>query len=114
VQPDGALAASELGLTTQVPVQPTWLTSGRGRTTRIGRQTLRFVHDSALPPGILGTPAGQVLAALRWLGPEGAPAADLARLRRKLSPVDKRRLARVARDQPAWLRAAVERLADGA
>lgn len=114
VQPDGARSANQLGLSTQVPMQSTWLTSGRGRTTRIGRSTLRFVHNTSLPAQVLGTTAGQVLVALQWLGPSGASAADLRRLAGQLSEADRRRLARVASAQPAWMRPAVLLLAGGA
>lgn len=113
VQPDGAFAANQLGLSTQVPMQAMWLTSGRGRTTRIGRQVLRFVHDTSLPVSLLGTTAGQVIVALRWLGPDGASPQDLQRLGRQLSDADKGRLARVGPRQPVWMRAAIGQLAHG-
>ncbi len=113
VQPDGPLSANQLGLSTQVPMQATWLTSGRGRTTHIGRQVLRFVHDASLPPRLLGTPAGQVIVALRWLGPDGASPQDLQRLARQLSDADKRRLVRVGPRQPVWMRPALGRLTVG-
>jgi biopolymer transport protein ExbB len=57
--------------------------------------------------GLLGTTAGLVLAALRWLGPDGASATDLQRLAPTLPLADKRRLVRATPRLPTWMRAVV-------
>ena len=40
----GAMAANTLGLTTQVPVKPVFLTSGRDRKLKLGRQEVELRH----------------------------------------------------------------------
>ena len=49
----GAVAANQLGLSTQVPAQVVYLSSGQSKTYRVGRVDLRFkrVAPRELVPG---------------------------------------------------------------
>lgn len=69
IVPSGGACANRLGLTTQVPVQPVYLTSGASRTLHFG--ALRVKIKNA-PPWLLlapGTAHGDTLRAIEWLGP---------------------------------------------
>ena len=44
IVPCGGAAANILGLTTQMPVRPVYLTSGRNRRLRLGALTVRLRH----------------------------------------------------------------------
>jgi len=64
----GASAANQLGLSLQVPLQATYLTSGRGRTVNLGSNEIRLKHA---PPWLLRlgtTPSGEALRAIAWMG----------------------------------------------
>ena len=66
----GAMAANALRLTTQVPVKRVFLTSGRSRTLKLGRQEIELRHA---PPWqlVLGNrKAGEAVRALAWVGRE--------------------------------------------
>jgi len=67
IVPTGAIAANRLGLTTQNPIRPVFLTSGRPRELRYGKGTVTLLHA----PSWLTTPsgrAGEAVRALAWLG----------------------------------------------
>lgn len=66
----GATAANALGLTTQVPTRSIYLTSGRSRTLNLGKLTVELQHAPPWQLTLAGTPGGQIVRALAWLGPE--------------------------------------------
>lgn len=111
LQPDGAAAANALGLSTQVPAQPTWLTDKRSRRVVIGRLPVVVRHVDPRSNPFLGTPAGMTISALRYLGRGNVSDDSLSRLSSVLAPADKRRLRRVQPQLPGWMRAAVARVA---
>jgi hypothetical protein len=79
----GAAEANALGLTTQVPTREVFLTSGASRTLHLGARRVELKHGNRWQLLLGKRPAGQVVRALWWLGPEAAPAA-LKQLRAQL------------------------------
>ena len=108
----GAMAANVLGLTTQVPVTPVFLTSGSSRTLQLGRQEVRLRHSPPWQLVLRGRKAGEVVRALAWLGPEGIGAA-IEKLRGSLNAEERRELAGVTAQMPGWLAEPVSRIAHG-
>jgi hypothetical protein len=84
VAANGAVAANSLGLTTQVPVQEVFITSGRSRMLRLGKRTITFKHAPRWQLALGNRPAGTAIRALAWIGPEHAPEA-LVKIRKRLS-----------------------------
>jgi uncharacterized protein DUF6088 len=102
VVPSGAVAANELGLTTQMPVRRVFLTSGRSRRLRVGKQAVELRHA---PPWQLrnqGRPSGRALRALAWLGPNHAHAAA-KRLKVTLPKSEQKELLAARAGLPTWL-----------
>ena len=108
----GAMAANVLGLTTQVPVKPVFLTSGRDRKLKLGRQEVELRHAPPWQLVLSGRKAGDAVRALAWLGPERAGTA-LDTIRGSLSLEERRELAHVSAQMPGWLAEPVSRLAHG-
>ena len=108
----GAMAANVLGLTTQVPVTPEYLTSGPSRTLTLGRQKVRLRRSPPWQLVLSGRRSGEVVRALAWLGPERAGTA-LEQIRRSLSAEERRELAGVTAQMPGWLAEPLSRLAHG-
>jgi len=104
IQPSGAQAANALGLTNQVPAKTVFLTDGKPRTIKIGRQTLVFRH--AAPKTMLhsGKPGKIVIQALRYLGREGVNNSVINKLSNSLSSKDKSDLEKEVKSGPDWLR----------
>jgi len=112
IVPSGASAANALGLTTQVPVQSVYLTSGRSRVLSLGRQVIELRHAPRWQLAFGNKTTGQVVRALSWLGPEQATGA-LPILRSKLTDTAKMELITVAPQFPTWLARLIGKLVHG-
>lgn len=108
IVPSGGAAAHVLGLTTQVPVRPVYLTSGRGRRLHFTNLRVDLRHA---PRWQLVAPhrrAGDVVRALAWLGP-GEVQSALQRLAPRLTPEDVGELANARATMPHWMAEPVSR-----
>jgi hypothetical protein len=112
IVPSGAAAANTLGLTTQVPMRLVYLTSGRSRTICFGNQAIELRHAPRWQLALANNPAGVVIRALAWLGPEKADAALVA-LKRDLPPSTFNELIAVAPQLPTWLARSVGKAVHG-
>lgn len=113
VVPHGAAAANELGLTTQVPVREVYLTSGPTRNLKLGTQIVELRHAPAWQLALPGRPAGAVIRALAWMGPEQAGNA-IETVRGKLTDSEREAALELRRMLPAWLAQQVSKLASNA
>ena len=113
IVPCGASAANILGLTTQNPVLPVYLTSGPNRRLRFDAQEVRLRH---VPRWQLVAPyrrAGDAVRALAWFGPREVEDA-LAAVANEISDDDMAELAAARAIMPAWLAEPISALvADG-
>lgn len=98
----GAAAANALGLTTQVPMRAVYLTSGRNRRLKLGAQLVELRHAPIWQLIFPGRPAGEVVRALAWLGPEKAAEA-IRKLRAKLPLAELREVASARARLPTWM-----------
>lgn len=109
--PSGAAAANALGLTTQVPARPDYLTDGRARRVRVGKLDIRLRRASRIDLLLPGTRAGAALSALHYLGRAGLHEAMVRALQSQLDDDDKRHLTSVRRKVPGWLAGVIDRVA---
>lgn len=98
----GAAEANVLGLTTQVPVREVFLTSGASRTMQLGNRFVELRHGDCWQLLLGKRPAGSVIRALSWLGPESAPEA-LKRLRPRLPESEWEALCGARAMLPSWM-----------
>jgi hypothetical protein len=98
----GAAAANTLGLSTQVPVRPTYLTSGPTRQIKVGSQVLQLRHAPPWQLLLPGRPAGEAVRALAWLGPKEARR-TMRTLRRRLPRTELSALVEARARFPTWL-----------
>lgn len=108
-----ATAANLLGVSTQVPAQAVYLTTGTNRVVRVdlgdGRGfDIRFKRVS--PSRMLGsdTKAGLVLRALHFLGRDGGNDAVVRRLRAVLDDDDLRQLRDLRPRARGWMRSIID------
>jgi hypothetical protein len=106
----GATTANMLGLSTQIPARPVYLTNGTSRTVHVGKQVIRFRH--AAPSRMVGhdTKPGSVLRALRFLGRDGIDDVTIAHLRSILNATDLRGLRKLQPDAPSWMRPIIDNI----
>ncbi len=102
VSPNGAVAANALGLSTQVPVQEVFITSGRNRTLKLGKRTIRFKHAPRWQLSLGNRPAGMAIRALAWIGEAHGPEA-LSKIRLKLPKVEWELMVASRASFPEWI-----------
>jgi hypothetical protein len=102
-QPSGAHAANMLGLTEQVPVRIVFLTDGKSRTVSIGRRTIVLKHATPRQMATADRKSGTVIQALRWLGKRSVDDSVISRVRRQLSPRERRELMKDVSRGPVWM-----------
>jgi hypothetical protein len=105
----GAAAANGLGLTTQVPVRPVYLTSGPNSSLKVGGQMVELKH---VPPKQLSAPnepAGEAIRAMIYLGP-----AHVCRVLEKLSETEIKKVMSLRPVLPTNLAAEVSAFANRA
>ena len=111
VLPSGAVAANRLGLSTQVPAKPVYLTDGRTRQVRIGGMVFQMRHAAPKELSAASRTSAMVFQALRHLGPTAVDEQVIARLRRALSADQRQELLRDARYTTDWIAAVVRQVA---
>ena len=103
LQPTGAYAANLLGLSTQVPAKIVYLTDGRAKTVRIGKQQIQLRHTTPKNMAMAGRVSGLVIQAFRYLGKDHIDQHMIAHLRKVIKGEDKKQLLKDARYAPAWV-----------
>lgn len=103
----GAAAAHSLGLTTQMPTQPIFYTTGRSRTINVGRGRINIVHRPWRQLALAGRAAGMGLAALWYLGRSEVSSATLSTIKRNLPEKEFRVLLQSKSLMPSWMAVAV-------
>lgn len=103
LQVHGAEAARRLELTTQVPTQSVFATSGPSKRIRIGKTEVRLQHVCARKLALAGRPSGLALAALWYLGKTEVTPEVIEKIRRKLGANEFQVLKAATRSMPAWM-----------
>jgi hypothetical protein len=103
IQATGSYAANLLGLSDQVPARVVYLTDGRARRVMIGNLEIRLKQTTLRNMATAGRISGMVIQALRYIGKDRLTPVHLAKLRRKLSPADKKCLRADLIHAPAWM-----------
>jgi predicted transcriptional regulator of viral defense system len=111
VLPSGAVAANRLGLSTQVPANPVYLTDGRTRQVRIGGMVFQIRHAAPKELSAASRTSAMVFQALRHVGRTAVDEQVIARLRRALSADQRQELLRDARYTTDWIANVVRRVA---
>ncbi len=109
VQVHGAEAARRLELTTQVPTQPVFVTSGPSKRVRVGEMEIRLQHVCQRKLALAGRPAGLALSAIWYLGKAEVTPALIEKIRRKLGANEFEVLKSATPSMPAWMSDAIFR-----
>jgi len=101
--PSGAAAANLLGLSTQVPAKPVYLTNGPSRTRKIGNRTIVLKHARVPIVRGLSNKANFMLQALSYLGKNNMDDQMIRQCASRLDDQDLNDLADAAVHVPGWL-----------
>ena len=103
IQVHGAEAARLLGLTTQMPLQAVFYTSGPSRELKLGNLPLVLKHVARRKLALSGRPSGLALSALWYLGKEQVSTNTIKTIREKLTPQAFEEFKAEAPSMPAWM-----------
>lgn len=109
VQIHGAEAARRLGLTTQMQVQPVFITSGPSRRIHVGKTKIRLLHVCPRKLILGDRPAGLALTAMWYLGKEEVTPELIGKIHRKLGESEYEALKSTRSSMPAWMNDAIQR-----
>lgn len=110
LQPSPAMAANQLGLSTQVPSKPTYMTDGPTRVKTIGRQVIQFRNASSKTLVGAGQKTGAVFQALRYVGKDRVDDQVIGKLARSLDDKDRALLSKQSKHVPAWMHPVVQQI----
>lgn len=111
VIPSGAVAANRLGLSTQVPAKPIYLSDGRTRQVKIGNTTIQIRHAAPKELPVGSRTSAMVFQALRHLGQAAVDDKVIGQIRHALSPDQRRGLLQDARYTTDWIASTVRQIA---
>jgi len=103
IQPSGARLANLLGLDTQVPSKPTYITSGNSKQKKIGKYPITINHSKFIPSVPLGVNAVRVINALHHLGKDLITDDMIQKCKKILSSKDKSQIKKNLAKLPAWM-----------
>ncbi|AVW90086.1 hypothetical protein DA792_02305 (plasmid) [Celeribacter baekdonensis] len=110
LQPSPAMAANQLGLSTQVPSKPIYMTDGPTRTKTVGRQVIQFRKASSKTLVGAGQRTGAVFQALRYIGKDRIDDQVIGQLARALNDKDRVLLSKQSKHVPAWMHPVVQQI----
>ena len=102
IVPSGGASANTLGLSTQIPVSPVYLTSGASRTLHFGGQAVYLRHAPRWQLAAPNRLAGAAIRALAWLGPQEIEE-NLEAIKAAIPAADLNELASVPPQTPSWI-----------
>ncbi|MBI3552716.1 MAG: hypothetical protein HY077_09360 [Elusimicrobia bacterium] len=108
----GAQAANLLGLSTQVPAKPIYLTNGSSRSVAVGNYSIAFRHVGPRRMGVKNDISVLVFEALRYIGRANVTDQVATRLRRSLPAEAKAELRRDLSRASIWMRQIVQRITE--
>jgi len=103
IQPSGARLANLLGLDTQVPSKPSYITSGNSTQKKIGNSPISLNHSKLIPSAPLGVNAVRVINALDHLGKNNITDDIIQKCKKILLQKDKSQLKKNLAKLPVWL-----------
>ena len=110
IVPSGGAAAHLLGLTTQMPIRPVYLTLGPSHWLQFGSLTVELRHTPRWQLVAPNRRAGEVIRAMAWLGPEEL-LKGLEKVLPGLSPQEVGELADARATMPHWMAEQVSKVA---
>ena len=103
LQPSGAFAANQLGLSTQVPMKVVYLTDGRSKTVQVGKRQIQLRQTTPKNMATAGKISGMVIQALKHIGKDQVDNDLIAKLNERLDDKARKQLLKDIRSAPAWI-----------
>lgn len=99
----GAEAARQLQLTTQVPLRAIFYTSGNSRTLKIANRTVELKHVNPSRLIAAGTVPGLIISALQYLGRENVTTSIIKKIQHQVPEEEFKATLSLRESMPAWM-----------
>ena len=110
IVPCGGASANLMGMTTQIPMMPVYLTSGYDRTLHISGSTVELRHAPKWQLLAPDQPVGHAVRALAWMGPEEVE--ESIKLLGRMLPVEEiKELVSSCETIPEWMTVSIDAMA---
>ena len=103
IQPSGAQLANQLGLDTQVPAKPAYITSGNPTKRKIANYPITFNHSKFLNKSSWSVNSAKVINALHHMGKRNITDNMVIQCSKVLSQRDKTQLKKNLKQLPYWM-----------
>ena len=103
IQVSGAEAARQFGLSTQVPAQPVFLTTGRSRRFKIGNLEVSLKHVSKKKIPLPESKVGLAILALWYLGKQQTTLQAIEKIKQKLTANEFEKFKSSREKMPIWM-----------
>lgn len=103
IQPSGARLANLLGLDTQVPSKPAYITSGHSTQKKVGKYPIKFHHSKLITGMSFSINTIRVINALHHLGKNNIGDDGIKKCKKILSSRDKSQLKKNLIKLPVWM-----------
>jgi hypothetical protein len=103
IQVSGAEAARQLGLSTQVPAKPLFLTTGQSRRFKMGGLEVTLKHVSRKKIPLIGSKAGLSILALWYLGKNLVTYQSIKQIEKKLGAQEFQKFMSSTEYMPVWM-----------
>lgn len=110
IAPSGDTALNLLGLSTQVPSDWQFISSGPYKNYEIGNISIRFLHRSDRDISGMSYITGLVIGALKTIGRKNVTEQDLQEIRSCLSKTDKKVVLREGKKTTIWIYSMIRKI----
>lgn len=110
ILPTGATAANLIGLSTQVPMHLSYITTGSTRTIKIGERKISFRHASPKNFASKGRVMPLLIQGMREIGEENISGSNFEALRRFIDKQQDPYLQEDLRLAPVWIQKIIKKL----
>ena len=113
IVPNGNTALNLLGLSTQVPANWEYLSSGETKKYQIGNRSINFVHHADRELNGMSKKTALVIQAIKALGAENITEEVIAKLAAKVSAEEKQKLLAEAKPTTNWIYEIIKKICEG-
>jgi hypothetical protein len=104
IRPTGAKALNELGLSSQVPVNVVFLTSGKSKKIKIGKNTITFRSEKGRRMALTKNTLGKLILGMQEVGKEHMDEKILSKIKTLISQFTTAEIQQQARKASPWVR----------
>ena len=110
IAPNGNTALNLLGLSTQVPANWEYLSSGETKSYQVGNRSINFIHRADRELNGMSAKTALIIQVIKALGAENITKKTVDKLATKISAEDKQKLLVEARPTTSWIYEVIKKI----